>query len=264
MPRRNLPTTSDRRVTAQFGAVRANERDTLLSLVRLRPGMTVLDVQAAGGYLSDEVHRRLEGRVTCVCLEPSADLRAGLNPAFRAIDNPVEEFPDVADASIDLVLGLAGLHHSESHAATLRECHRVLRPGGELAMCDVEAGSHVATWLNDYVDRHNTAGHRGRFPAAGAMAAQLEALGFDRVRESARDVPWVFPDRRDIPVFFKALFGLTPALEEIDRAMDRYFSLQSTPHGIELGWTLLYASGRKPVSAAARAPSDGTPRSAAS
>lgn len=59
--RHNFPTVSDPAAMLDFPDARNNERDTLLDYVELHTGATVLDIQSAGGYLSDEVNRRLRG-----------------------------------------------------------------------------------------------------------------------------------------------------------------------------------------------------------
>ncbi len=230
-----------------YATVRNNERDTLLAYVTIEPGMEVLDIQAAGGYLSDEVHRRLNGKVTNVCVEPNPALRARLNPVYRTIDNPVERFISIPDRSIDVALGLVGLHHSSSHSATLGEAYRVLKPGAELAVCDVAAGSNLARWLDVFVMEHCPSGHTGNFPAPGSMADICATLGFTTVIEDYRDVPWIFPSRSDIPIFFKGLFGLVASLEVIDRALDDYFTILQTQDRCVVGWQLSYCHARKPA-----------------
>lgn len=230
-----------------YASVRNNERDTLLAYVTLEPGMAVLDIQAAGGYLSDEVHRRLDGKVTNVCVEPNPALRARLNPAYRIIDNPVEHFISIPDQSIDVALGLIGLHHSSSHRATLGEAYRVLKPGAELAVCDVIDGSNIARWLDTFVMEHCPGGHTGHFPKAGSMARICSALGFADVVEEDRDVPWIFPSRRDIPIFFKGLFGLETGIDVIDRALDRYFTIVETGDRCVVEWRLSYCHARRPA-----------------
>ena len=49
------------------------ERDTLLDYVALRPDCVTLDIQSAGGYLSDEIHRRLGRADGIVCIEPNRE-----------------------------------------------------------------------------------------------------------------------------------------------------------------------------------------------
>ena len=69
-----------------------------------------------------------------------------LSPALgadgvRAIEAPIEEaLPGLADGSADVVLAISVLEHLEDDAAALHECHRVLAPGGVLAV-------NVPTWL---------------------------------------------------------------------------------------------------------------------
>jgi SAM-dependent methyltransferase len=229
-----------------FPGARNNERDTLLDYVALRPGMVVLDVQAAGGYLADEVHRRLGPVATILCVEPNSELRNRLKPAYTALADPVENFLSIDSETVDIVLGLVALHHSHSHAATIGECCRVLRPGGELAICDVPAGSRVAEWLNGFVARHCPAGHNGNFPEPGSMTRLCREAGFTGIVEELRDVPWQFARRADIAVFFKGLFGLSAPIETIDRAIDDYFVVTESEHGCTIGWQLAYAHARKP------------------
>lgn len=241
----NLPAASDPAAIRNFPDARNAERDALLDDVRLFPGMTTLDIQSAGGYLSDEIHRRLAGDVTCICIEPSDALRNRLNPAFRAFADPVERFTSVADGTVDAVLGLAGLHHSDSHADTINESWRVLKNSGQVAICDVEVDSHVARWLNEFVNDNSSAGHEGRFVREGDMTRLFTDAGFTGVRECRRRVPWVFENRAQVVQFFRGLFDLRCAPEEIDTALDRYFTFEERDGRFLVDWSLLYASGQK-------------------
>ena len=72
-----------------------------------------------------------------------------LSPALgadgvRAIEAPIEEaLPGLADASADVVLAISVLEHLDDDAVALHECHRVLAPGGVLAV-------NVPTWLGKW------------------------------------------------------------------------------------------------------------------
>ena len=109
------PTVSDPLAMIKFPHARSKERDTLIEYVDLKAGQKVLDIQSAGGFLSDEVYNRLSQDVSCICIEPNEELASRLNPRYKWIDNPVEQFYHLKDNSIDVALGLAGLHHSVSH-----------------------------------------------------------------------------------------------------------------------------------------------------
>ncbi|MFC3100437.1 class I SAM-dependent methyltransferase [Altererythrobacter lauratis] len=242
----NFPTVSAPAAMRNFPHVRDNERDRLLDYVTLSPEMSVLDIQAAGGYLSDEVYRRLNGAVSLVCVEPNPELRARLNPAFRALADPVEQFASIPDHSIDLALGLIGLHHSASHRATIAETWRVLKPGGEMAICDVPRASRLASWFNEFVDAHCPAGHDGNFPEVGSMSRLAAGVGFVAITEEVRDVPWVFGERTQIATFFQGLFNLDLPCAEIDRALDSYFTIHELGDTCLVEWQLSYCHARKP------------------
>lgn len=243
-----FPTISDASAMADYPDVRNHERDTLLDYVALRPGMRILDVQAAGGYLSDAVYARLDGRVECLCIEPSPDLRARLKPAYQAFADPVDSWPSIDSASVDVVIGLVGLHHSASHDRTLAEAVRVLKPGGEFAICDVELDSPMARWLNEFVDRHSPGGHQGRFLRFGYLADKLQQLGLQQVREARKDVPWIFDANADVARFFRGLFGLADIdAWTLEQGMRQYLSRSECNGQVWFDWQLIYAYGRKPL-----------------
>jgi SAM-dependent methyltransferase len=242
----NHPAISDPSAMLDYPHARDAERDALLDSVKLRPGMRVADIQAAGGYLSDGVYERLGGRVECLCIEPVAALNSRLNPAFTRIEAPIDRLDGIPNGSADVALGLAGLHHSPSKAGTVAESFRILKPGGELAICDVIVGSAVAGWLNEYVDHHNPDGHSGDFLYHGELTALMARAGFVDLGEQVRQVPWVFPSKHDMARFFKGLFGLTPAVEEVGAAARRYLPCRQFPDRYQVDWELIYGYGRKP------------------
>lgn len=243
----SLPTTSDAFAMLDYPQARARERDTLLDMVHLAPGDTVVDLQAAGGYVADEIHRRLAGRVRCICVEPSEELRQRISPVHEVRGDPLDELRSIGSETVDVVVGLAGLHHSPSMARTVAEAARVLRPEGEFGVCDVEDGSRIAGWLNDFVNAYNPSGHHGVFPKSGTLVRELRRAGFIDVRETREYVPWVFASRAHMERFLRGLFGLGSIDGRTLRSgIERHLQTREVGTRCYLRWQLIYAYGRKP------------------
>ena len=98
----------------------------------LRAGSVVVDLAAGTGQLS-RLFAPLD--VDLVAVEPAANMRAVLAdrvPSVRIEDGTAEAIP-CADRSVDAVVVGNAFHHFERRAA-FAEIHRVLRPGGVLAL----------------------------------------------------------------------------------------------------------------------------------
>ncbi|MEA2248050.1 MAG: hypothetical protein QOH46_2579 [Solirubrobacteraceae bacterium] len=135
----------------------------------LRPGRQVVDLAAGTGKLT----RPLAATgADVVAVEPVAEMRERIGPVAQLLDGTAEAMP-LGDASADVVTVGQAFHWFDGPAA-LAEIHRVLRPGGALALL----------WnrrvLEDPVQaaiEEIVAPHRGRTPAhrSGAWRAALEA-----------------------------------------------------------------------------------------
>ncbi len=243
----NFPAISDPLAMQRFPEARHRERDALLALVEITEGMSVVDIQAAGGYMADKIFQQYQRQVTCYCIEPCDALRQRISPNHIALADPVERFYSLDDGAVDVVVGLAGLHHSKSHQSTIAECYRVLKPAGQFAVCDVLDGSNIARWLDEFVDQHNPAGHSGLFVAPQKTSALIRSAGFVGVEETVVNVPWQFPCFDDVMFFFRSLFGLVCDDKTLRQAIANYFSISDRDDGIEVEWQLLYLSGVKHV-----------------
>jgi SAM-dependent methyltransferase len=100
-----------------------------LDPLELAPGMAVLDLAAGTGKLT----RALAASGAAVtAVEPVAEMRAVLPASVTALDGTAEAIP-VEPESVDLVTVAQAFHWFDGPAA-LAEIHRVLRPGGRLAL----------------------------------------------------------------------------------------------------------------------------------
>lgn len=134
--------------SAEFAEVRRLVGDRL-------PGGVVLDLGAGIGLASRAF--ALAGAREVLAVEPDSSGEVGRGALaavcatlpVRAVDAFGESLP-VADESVDVVYTRQVLHHTTDLAATLRECARVLRPGGVFLGCRehvVRDQSELATFL---------------------------------------------------------------------------------------------------------------------
>jgi len=242
----NHPAISDASAMQNYPNARDAELQMLLNQTPLFPGCRVVDIQAAGGYLSDGIHTRLQGNVELICIEPVKALNQRLNSDYRVVEDKIENWSSIASGTVDIVLGLAGLHHSQDQQATVKEAYRVLKSGGFFAVCDVIDDSPVANWLNNYVHQHNPSGHIGDFLSPGEVSMLMQDVGFYDIHETIEDVPWVLEDEDHAANFFKGLFGLKSSRADIKKAVPVYLNLIDREQCIEVEWQLIYAVARKP------------------
>jgi 2-polyprenyl-3-methyl-5-hydroxy-6-metoxy-1,4-benzoquinol methylase len=156
---------------------RTAENSAAYLLPSLRPGLDLLDVGCGPGTITVDLAARIApGRV--VGLDVSADplpearaaaARAGVEVTFQVGDVYALE---ADDDSFDVVHAHQVLQHLTDPVAALREMARVCRPGGVVAVRDVDYGAFVSfpadpgldAWLDLY---HRVARANGAEPDAG-------------------------------------------------------------------------------------------------
>jgi ubiquinone/menaquinone biosynthesis C-methylase UbiE len=138
-----------------FGLATALERQVLDALPS---GARVLEVGSGGGQLAMRVAAQRHD-LTIVGLDLSHDQTArasrrarGLAPRVSFVCGSALELP-FADATFDAVVSVASIKHWPDQLKGLRECVRVLRPGGALAVAEADRGcryedakAFVARW----------------------------------------------------------------------------------------------------------------------
>jgi ubiquinone/menaquinone biosynthesis C-methylase UbiE len=115
-------------------------RDRCLAESGLTAGMRALEVGPGGGYVTEAAVERVAPNGRLVCLDVQADMlrqvRDRLGPRCPALVCGSGSALPLREGIFDLVFLVGVLGEILDKDGTLRECRRVLRPGGTLAVTE--------------------------------------------------------------------------------------------------------------------------------
>ena len=187
---------------------RTAENSAAYLLPHLRPGLDLLDVGCGPGSITVDLARRVApGRVLAVDVSPdpldearALAAREGVTVTFAVGDVYALDLPD---DSVDVVHAHQVLQHLTDPVAALREMARVCRPGGLLAVRDVDYAA--TTWfpadvgLDRWLDLYSrVARANGAEPDAGRrLLSWAHAAGLHDTTATTSSWCWATPAERD-------------------------------------------------------------------
>ena len=228
----------------QSAAMGSGMTEAIVVAATVAPGMRVLDIAGGTGEPSITIARLLQGTGEVVGVDLSggplaiAGERAkqhGLsNVRFQEADVHHLPFPD---NSFDRITSRLGIMFFADLPRALREMHRVLKPGGRVALLawgkfdQPYFATTIGTVLKILPDlKLSPAGKSmNSFGTADVLGKQVREAGFVLVEENLNYVPWTWPGTaeevweyfQDVAVPFQSTLHAIPDQRkgEIDKAV---------------------------------------------
>lgn len=179
----------------------------------LKPGEVVLDLGSGAGFDSLLAARKvgLQGIVLGIDLTPEMVIKAKNNASTGSFTNTffqlgqIEHLP-VKNCSIDVIISNCVINLSTEKAQVFREAHRVLKPGGRLAVSDVIALTELPDDIKNDLELYSAC-----FSGAleyKKLAKLLEAVGFSEIRidfdDTGQDVTQSWSLKHDPGVYIRS------------------------------------------------------------
>jgi SAM-dependent methyltransferase len=210
----------------------------------------ILDLGCGMGGMMEELSRHAEVLGTDISQEALAYCR---NRGYRSVFRASGPHLPLPDASLDVICAFDTLEHIPEEQETIRECFRLLKPGGYLFIS-------VPAYQALYTHQDKIVHHQRRY-TAGGLARKLTLGGFRVTRASYINF-LLFPAILPTVLFIKAKQALRPPRDDdtssnvsvripswANRLLAGVFSFERhllVSCAVPVGHSLI-AVGRKPV-----------------
>ena len=203
----------------------------LLERIRLRRGMTILDVGAGTGFLTVELAQRCGCDAIVIAVDP---WKAAMTRLTRKVNHIglanvrtiVQDAAtiDLPDASVDLIVSNLGINNFENAEAVLQTCFRVAKPGADLFLTTNLVG-HMSEFYDVYRSTLIELGFTDRLAALDAHVSHratvnstrtlLEIAGFRFVDAVAQSFRERFVDGSSLLRHYFIRLGFVPGWQSV-------------------------------------------------
>jgi len=210
-----------------FPDARREEFINIIQRADLKAGQLVGDVPAGGGYLA----RYLPKTVHWLGHEPCANFGSGQK------DQELLPLP-WTDGGVDAAISIAGVHHLANKQPLFTELARTVRAGGRFILADVHESSNVSGFLDGWVDRHNSTGHKGIYIGDHTLN-ELRETGWQIFFAERVPFHWRFADTDKMAEFCHLMFDLrTCRPEETSRVIEADLGIDQLEDEVGMRWEL--------------------------
>lgn len=178
---------------------RAHEAAYAAITAAIDPDSRVLDCGASGGASFDQLARRASlsaSRYSGIDWHPEATAQARAR-GLDVLTGDLNQGLARADGEFSCVFALSLLEHLLNPCRFLRDCHRVLRPGGTLVLLT----PNISTYFTAALILAGRMPSTGPHPDSNALLAREEVLRVNQAASAGRDGEGEHPMHRHLVVF---------------------------------------------------------------
>ena len=219
--------------------VRFSEFESLVEYAQINHALNILEAPAEGRVLEQLCPAALIDRADFLKIKASeyADKVLVTDWSLANINN----------GYYDAVLALAPIHHANTIEKTqyVLGAYSALKPNGVLAFGEVEAGSSLHRFLDEFIHKYSYSGHVGQYPSAD-FSSVIKGAGFDNVSSDNKLSFWCFESADFLYQYLTQLFALKPLTKAfmLDSVHD-YLGISENNGQLSINWPLRFYRGVK-------------------
>ena len=219
--------------------VRLSEFESLVEYAQINHALNILEVPAEG--------RVLEQLCPAARIDRADFLKIKASEYADKVLVTDWSLANINNGYYDAVLALAPIHHANSAEKNqyVLGAYKALKPNGVLVFGEVEAGSSLHRFLDEFIHKHSYSGHVGQYPAAD-FSSVIEGAGFDNVNSDNKLSYWCFESADFLYHYLTQLFALKPMTKAfmLD-SVHAYLGISENNGQLSINWPLRFYRGVK-------------------